>query len=272
MTTSTPEARAERALPPAATYVYCVLRAGTTPALEGAPAGLEGAGPARLLALAPGRWLVVADAPLERYGEAAIQRGLSDLEWVGPRALEHEALVEHLLARGTVVPMKLFSLFLGDERALADARGRAARLDALLDAFEGRREYGLRVLVDPDAASAAARARAEREQAGASSAGHAFLLRKKSLHDAERHLGAELRARARALYEELAPLSADARARAPSRAEGRLVLDASFLVQDDAAQAFQAAVAAGAQALAPRGLTLQLSGPWPAYNFVEPAP
>jgi len=72
-----------------ATYVYCVVADTKRPRLTRVPAGLPGAGPVRLLDLDRGRYLVVADVPLSRYGEAAIERGLSDLDWVSRAAVAH---------------------------------------------------------------------------------------------------------------------------------------------------------------------------------------
>ena len=89
---------------------------------KGAPAGLQGTGPLRLAGAGDGRWLVVADAPLAAYSADAVNARLSDLDWVGERAMEHERVVEHVAARGTVVPMKLFTLFSSDARALADVK------------------------------------------------------------------------------------------------------------------------------------------------------
>jgi hypothetical protein len=47
-----------------------------------------------VLDLDRGLFLVVADAPLARYGDDAIQRGLSDLDWVSRAAVAHEGVVE----------------------------------------------------------------------------------------------------------------------------------------------------------------------------------
>src|SRR5438045_3748029 len=77
-----------------ATYVYCFVVAPKRPRLTRVPAGLPGTGPVRLLDVGPHRYLAVADAPLARYGEAAIRRGLADLAWVSRAAVAHEAVVE----------------------------------------------------------------------------------------------------------------------------------------------------------------------------------
>ncbi|TMB13759.1 MAG: hypothetical protein E6J65_24825, partial [Deltaproteobacteria bacterium] len=100
-----------------ATYLYCLVRSARAPSLRGAPAGLPGAAPTRTIDAGGGLWLVAADAPLDRYGEKPIERGLQDLAWVSSVAVPHEAVVEHLAKIGTVVPMKLLTLFRSDERA-----------------------------------------------------------------------------------------------------------------------------------------------------------
>src|SRR5439155_1476887 len=129
-----------------------------------------------------GLWLVAADAPLERYGERPIERGLQDLAWVSSVAVPHEAVVEHLARTGTVVPMKLLTLFRSDERALEHVAKQRKRIDRLLERIEGREEWGIRVLLDEVAALRRAREEAQTVSAGAP--GAAFLLRKKKEHDA----------------------------------------------------------------------------------------
>src|SRR5947208_3620245 len=96
------------------TYVYCLVAAARRPALRRIPPGLPGTGPIRQLDLDKGRWLVVADAPLDRYGEAAISRRLSDLEWVSRAAVAHEAVIESFIDTAALLPMKLFTIFSSD--------------------------------------------------------------------------------------------------------------------------------------------------------------
>src|SRR6266850_2633247 len=93
-----------------ATYVYCVVAAPRAPRLARTPAGLPGAGRVRLLDLERGLSLAVADVPLARYGEAAIGRGLSNLEWVSRAAVAHEAVVESFIDAAAVLPMKLLTI------------------------------------------------------------------------------------------------------------------------------------------------------------------
>jgi hypothetical protein len=73
-----------------ATYLYCLLR-GPRPSLSGAPSGLPGLSPPRVLEVGDGLWLITAGAPLAEYGADEIQRRLQDLAWVSDRALAHDA-------------------------------------------------------------------------------------------------------------------------------------------------------------------------------------
>jgi Gas vesicle synthesis protein GvpL/GvpF len=255
-----------------ATYLYCLVRDPDEPALAGAPSGLPGCAPPRTLAVAAGLWLVTAQAPLPEYGSEEIDARLSDLSWVSDRALAHEAVVEHFTGSEAVLPMKLFTLFATDERALAHVRDNRERIDRALDRVAGCSEWGVRILLDEARAREVLAAAARRETAQGS--GTAFLQRKKIEQDASRDLASRLRAEADAAFAELAEGAAEAVRRepaAPPEAGGRLLLDAAFLVPRQDGVDFEAAVERCAARLAPRGCEVVLSGPWPPYHFAEAA-
>ncbi len=255
--------------PAAATCVYCLVAADAPPAVAGAPPGLEGAGPPRLVAAGRGRWLVAADAPLARYAAEKINARLQDLDWVGARALEHEGVIEHFASRGTVVPMKLFTLFTSDAQAVADVK-RRRDLGRLLAVLAGREEWGLRVSIDP----AVLRARAS-ERAAAKpglSEGTRFLVKRQQEQGAVRAGREDARRRAEDVFGALRPLAADVRRREPAVVEGAtLLLDAAYLVDRDRARDFGDAARDAARRHAAEGLTVVLTGPWPPYNFLAPA-
>jgi hypothetical protein len=257
-----------------ATYLYCLVQSAREPSLRGAPAGLPGAGRPRAIDAGDGLWLVAADAPLDRYGEKSIERGLKDLAWVSSVAVPHEAVVEHLARNGgDVVPMKLFTLFHSDARALEHVKAQRKRIDRLMERISGREEWGLRVLLDEVAALRRAREEAQTVSGGAP--GAAFLLRKKKEHDAARELLDHARNRADEVFERLAAKADDARRRPPPPGEigKRVLLDAAFLVERKKVKSFQAAVRTETKKLADRDYHLTLTGPWPAYTFAgDPEP
>jgi Gas vesicle synthesis protein GvpL/GvpF len=250
------------------TYLYCVVQREKTPPLARAPRGVPGAGAPRAIDAGAGLWLVASDARAEGYGEAAIERGLSDLAWVSERALPHEAVVEFVGRSGTVLPMKLFTLFHSDERALQHVAGQRKRIDRLLERLAGREEWGIRLLLDEPRALERAAQSARGEAKGAS--GTEFLLRKKKQRDLSREVIERGGERAAALFDELSRRADDARRRAPppGPAGRRVLLDAAFLVRRGRAKPFQAAVRKAKERLGRDGYELTLTGPWPPYNFV----
>jgi hypothetical protein len=251
-----------------ATYVYAVVASPAAPDLAAAPAGLPATAAPRALALAPGTWLVVADAPLASYGSDALERGMAELSWVSDRAIAHEAMVEHLAAAGTVVPMKLFTLFSSDERAVAEMGARRATLERVLSRISGCAEWGVRVLWHE---ARARQARPPQASEGAALSGRAFLLRKKQLQDGVRELLLAAREESTRLLGELDGLARASRKRAPLDDEtgARLLLDAAFLVPAGQNAEFEAAVRRGAERLDAAACELILTGPWPAYNFAD---
>ena len=254
-----------------ATYLYCLVQADRRPPLGGAPRGLPGTGALRLIDAGDDLWLVVSDAPLAVYGSEPIDRNLHDLEWVGLRAAAHARVVEYFARRSTTLPMKLFTLFTSDERAVTHVRGDAARVRRVLARVRGHEEWGVRVRLDP----ALVRKRTARRPAGATnggSTGTKFLLAKKQARDVAREVLREGRAAVEEAYETLANLADGTRRRPAGELEGtRLVLDAALLVPAGRLVSFKRVARRAATALAARGYRLSLTGPWPAYNFVGDA-
>lgn len=250
-----------------ATYVYCVVKSARAPKLARGPKGLEGAEKTRLLDAGDGYHLLVTTAPLSMYDAAAIDAKLRDIDWVGARAAEHEGVVEHAASLGTVVPMKLFTLFSSDERALDHVKKMKKSLDRVVERIAGCEEWGLRILFDE---ARAARAAAEEARSKKVTSGKDFLLRKKALDDERRSTGARASERIDALYERIAKTVKSAQRRAAPNRElaGRVLLDAVFLVPRPAVEEVKATVAASAEKLAADGFDITLSGPWPAYSFI----
>jgi hypothetical protein len=225
-------------------------------------------GPVRLLDVDRGLWLAVADAPLNRYGEEAINGRLADLDWVSSAAVAHEAVVESFLDATAVLPMKLFTIFTSDERALAHLLHERRKVDALLKRVANQHEWGVRVTLDRARAEAAHSAPKTRP----AGAGVGYLALKKARRDMVVEVAERAREVVGGLYERLAARSRLSKRRAASELPiqgGPLLLDAAFLVPHSRSTAFRTLVAREARALARKGYGVTLTGPWPPYTFVQ---
>jgi hypothetical protein len=260
----------------ALTYVYCLVADRKRPPTARRPKGLPGLGPLRLLQVGDrGLWLVVADAPDKRYGETAINEGLRDLDWVSRAAVAHEAVVESFLGSSAVLPMKLFTIFTSDARALEYISSQRSTIDAALERVTGHDEWGVRIALDravatnPPAGSGSSR---NPKRGSAATAGANYLQRKKAQRDATTELAVRARAVVADLYDRLAAVASAARRRAATEMPaqgGPLLLDAAFLVPRSRAKRFNAAVRSQAKLLVPQGYGIALSGPWPPYSFMQ---
>jgi Gas vesicle synthesis protein GvpL/GvpF len=209
----------------------------------------------------------VSDAPLESFGEAPLARRLSDLGWVSRAAVAHDAVVERFITADAVLPMKVFTIFTNDERALAQTRADWDRIEALLRDVTGQVEWGLRLMFDQRQAPAAA------TTARAASGRH-YLLAKQRQHTATVANTRLVRRRTAGVVTALAAIAREVRQRPLTTAAtsgSRLLLDAAFLVPRTRERRFRAAVARQTRRLAPEGYAVHLSGPWPPYSFVENA-
>jgi hypothetical protein len=177
-------------------------------------------------------------------------------------------VIEWFIAAPAVLPMKLFTIFATDERALEHVRRDRRRVRRLLKRVTNHTEWGVRVAMS----SARATAEDRRARVSGPEGGLAYLSRKKEQRDAS----AERRVRARetieSLYDRLGAQARIARRRGTGdlpAAGGPLLLDAVFLVSRSKATAFRRLVQREAKSLTPAGYSVRLTGPWPPYSFVQ---
>ncbi|MGH7623762.1 MAG: GvpL/GvpF family gas vesicle protein [Gemmatimonadaceae bacterium] len=264
--------------------MYGVVRPGMAMApaprgLDGAPVMLEpgpGAAPAVDLPMAA----LVSRVDPAAYTPTVVETRVGDMEWVGPRAEAHDAVLTWASEQNAVVPFPMFTLYASAESLHEMLRERGAALDALLRRVAHADEWSVRLFRLDDAMAAALEewspAMAElARQAAAATPGQRYLLERK----ADEQRGAELlRLSAEAASESFAALSAHAdaavrdalpAARMQERQAGAAILDAAFLVHRDRGTGFREVVAELARTLEPRGLRIALSGPWPPYHFVR---
>ena len=251
------------------TYVYALVRAPRRPPLRAMPSPVPEGDPVRIVAAADSLWLAVSTVPPQAYDQAALETGLRDLDRVGPRAVAHEAVVEHFLSCAALLPMQLFTLFTSDERAVAHVLRTRPRIERILGRVQNRVEWGLRLTWDEEAARVAA----EREAAAAAvpASGAAYLARRRDLLAARRDGCSTARAAADGLFRTLSHEAAGARRHATTEAAApgsRVLLDAAFLVPAQQTTAFRRLLWQQAQGLEGQGIAVSLTGPWPPWNFV----
>ncbi|PXY19062.1 GvpL/GvpF family gas vesicle protein [Prauserella muralis] len=211
---------------------------------------------------------LVSPVDLAEFGEEALRRNLEDLDWLAATARAHDTVVTAAARAATAaVPLRLATVYLGEDRVRGLLAERRADFTAALELLAGRTEWGVKAYADPDALAEDAAAPAEGSGQGA---GTAYLLRRKAQLSAREAAQREAAAHAEHLHTALARLAVSARRHPPqdpalSRERGWMVLNGAYLVDDDRAEelARQVEALAGTR----RGVRLELTGPWPPYSF-----
>jgi Gas vesicle synthesis protein GvpL/GvpF len=226
-------------------------------------AGVGGAPPRTITAA--GLTAIVGDVGDHEYSAAALRRNLEDLDWLALTARAHHAVLEALAGRGPVVPMRLATLFASDAGVAGLLHERAGEFRGALSRISARSEWGVKAYAvkpaDPVAAAGP----------GAAGPGAAYLQRRRAQLTASKDARSEALSGARTVYDELGRFAVSSRLyppQAPDLAgqQTPMVLNAAYLVADERADAFAAAVAD--LTARHRFVRLTLTGPWPAYSFV----
>ncbi|WP_040795601.1 GvpL/GvpF family gas vesicle protein [Nocardia higoensis] len=210
---------------------------------------------------------VVGSVPLAVFGEQPLRRNLEDLDWLEGVARAHDAVVSAAARRGPVVPMRLATVFLDDDRVRELLEERRTDFEAALALVAGRTEWGVKGYGDRDALIGAV-ARAAAPDSGGT--GTAYLLRRRAQLSAQDTVEQQTAEHVEQIHETLVREAAAGRRQpatdpALSRTGEWMVLNGSYLVDDDRADAFAAAVAAQSERFP--GIRLELTGPWPPYSF-----
>jgi hypothetical protein len=257
-------------------YVYCVI-ADERIDLSNDARGVDPAEPVTVIA-AHGLAAVASRVSLAEFGEVSLRENLNDIAWLEEKARAHEAVLDAALARTTIVPMRLCTLYSSEASIREMLERERPRLVDALERLEGKAEWGVKVFVDRTKLEAAVvegseELRALRTEVAALPEGEAYMkhkrldaLRREQADDLSDRCADRVHERVAARADEavLNPL-----VRAHEREQtGDMVLNGVYLVPDRGIEDFRAALSELEEELGQLGFSFQVTGPWPAYNFV----
>jgi len=218
----------------------------------------------------------VSPVPLSEYGEQGMTAHAQELDWIAPRALRHQDVVQRLRQAGPVIPLKFGALCSTREKVREMLQKHHQPLLGLLERLRGREEWGVRVYADPDLASrvlegADPGACAINQGLSLASEGEAYFLRKRKQQLVSRQQDQFVSELGDEIYQRLLGCVADGRKSrfgdASPQTARLTVLKAAFLVDEQEAAQFQSAIGQLEADYRDYGVTIELSGPWAPYSF-----
>ncbi|MDQ6817596.1 MAG: GvpL/GvpF family gas vesicle protein [Actinomycetota bacterium] len=274
-------------------YVYGVVHAQDAKSLVRAP----GVDPSfEVTTLAEGSLAAVSSrVALAEFNETRLREHLGDMSWVEAIARSHEEVLQAVRRQTTVIPMRMCTVYRGEDGVRGVLRREVRSLEEALAHLEGRTEWGVKAVLDTtrqpvmpttrrtgtESMPATAHSKAATEPLGSASgksagSGTEYLERRLRERDREQ-LAAQAFENAHVeIHERLGAIAADgvvlpAQAPQASGRGGQMILNAAYLLDDHRNESFYEELENLSARFAPLGIELELTGPWPAYNFVPGA-
>jgi hypothetical protein len=201
---------------------------------------------------------VAAEVSLAEFGEDVLPERLNDRTWLEDKVRTHEAVLQSFVGVTPVVPLRFGAIYrdVDDVRRLLAERGE--RFEAVLERVTGRSEVGVKAWHDPT--------RVARPSAGS---GREYLQRRsEELSSARDAAGVAAAAHVRLAAAAEAAVVNRPQPRELTGRDEQMLLNGAYLVPDGD-ERFAAEVAQLAEEHGDAGITFELTGPWPPYNFAE---
>lgn len=250
-------------------YCYAVTRGLTGAELD----GLTGIGASPLTLMEhEGLAAVVSEVDLDEFGEEGLRRNLEDLAWLERVALAHDRVTREVAQRAVTAPLRLATVFLGEETLGARLGEWHEVASAALDRIEGRDEWSVKAYADPAARPDGDEAPGDDPPEEGAGAGRAYLMRRRAASRRKEVLAQEDAAIADQLHAGLQEAAVASRRLAAqdrrlSGHDGEMILNGAYLVDRSEAAAFRGHVErlAGSHA----HVRVEVAGPWPPYSFAS---
>ena len=257
-------------------YLYGVVAAAHAPARLDVGISIDPGHGVELLTEGPLAALA-SRVSLEEFDEASLPERLNDPAWLERKIRAHEQVLERALAAASVVPFRFCTVYRSETDVRRFLSERGDDLAAALRHVDGRVELGVKAFVDRERFADSLGARSEKardleSRVAAAEGGRAYLegrrLDQVITKELER-LAAEVvevaHARLLAAAEDgtLGPLQSPE----VSGRTDEMLLNGAYLVPAGGAE-LERAVAELARRYAELGVTFEVTGPWPPYNFV----
>jgi hypothetical protein len=214
---------------------------------------------------------MVSDVDLTVYGEEGLRANLENLRWLETVARTHDAVVREAASTGPVAPFRLATVFFDDQSMRAHLDECLDALRRALDRVDGRMEWSVKVIVPED------EGKGEGESAAAAptgtpapGSGAEYLMRKRVAQQRRAEAADAAAGAADAVHRALSAEAVASRRLNPqdprlSGHKGSMVLNAAYLVDDAAADAFMRSVT-HVRRHQPNA-QIDVQGPWPPYSF-----
>lgn len=211
----------------------------------------------------------VSSVPEPEYCEAALKVNLEHLDWLEGVARAHHSVVEVLSSHTTVLPLRLATVYLDDDRVRDVLRHAEAAFTAMLDRLADHVEWGVKVYVDVSGGSADTTAPDE-ALTEVPDPGRSYLRRRRQQQQARGAAWSAADDAVRRIEAAASELAVDHARHRPQQGqlavgEGENVANDAYLVPRERSGEFRERVLRSAEGRP--GVRVEITGPWAPYSF-----
>jgi len=257
-----------------AIYLFCLACSGEVPPLEGA--GISGS---ERLFQEDFRDVtaVVCNVQLDEFVGSSADQRLQELAWVGPRALQHEQVIEEVMQYSPVLPARFGTLFSSRESLQGLLENNHSQIGQFLVHMRDKEEWAVKCILSR--ATAKQRLLSEKlsklqKDLDSTPPGMRYFKERQVMAEVDKALSRWLAEVCNAVAEKLKVFSVDSKKRglvqAPEDNSMEMVANWAFLVGRSVVQNFKAMVDKANRDHNDQGLFFRCSGPWPPYTFSPP--
>jgi hypothetical protein len=260
-------------------YVYGIVRSNGDGTVEGLPeGGIDPNHPVHAIPYGETQ-AIVSKVPLSEFGQEPLGVNLGDVGWVERKVLAHQRVLENVVKRHSLVPMRFCTIYYSEDalrKMLACYHGDFV---GALAQVEGKQEWGVKIHCDCDLLisnigefSDTIRDLNRDIAQKSSGAAHFMKVRlKETVAEEVERLEYEY---AQRVHQRLSGHAVESAVN-PLQGQdvtGRkedMVLNAAYLIADEYLEAFQMELEKLRDENDGLGFSYELTGPWPPYSFVR---
>lgn len=222
---------------------------------------------------------VLCMVPEAEYGEEVLQEKTNQIEWVQEKAFHHHEILLKLRERTTVIPMKFGTIFHSEASLAKMIHSREIQWETLLEELEDKEEWNIKIYCDRSllrdkVVESNVTIKNKKADIAEMSQGMQYLQRKKLDQLIDQELEREQYAFSEQLHEQWTGYAAqDAVKKVWNKdvtgKEEEMCSNSAYLIPLVEVESFLEKVTRDKDEHEANGWKFEVTGPWPAYHFVN---